>query len=95
MQVIRMIAIKYANPPIILSRAKKLFSYIHGLPRGNLYIGFDNYNLPDYRTKVLSKGRVDRGYKRKISSLNQALPKLDEWPNCLINDRKKSNSLVY
>ena len=44
-----------------------------------LNIIFDNYSHPEDPPKVLSKGRVDRGYERKISSLNQALPKLDEW----------------
>ena len=39
--------------------------------------------------KFLSKGRVDRGYEMKITSLNQALPKLDEWQDFLTNDRNK------
>ena len=39
--------------------------------------------------KLISKERVDRGYERKISSLNKALPKLDEWEDFLTNDRNK------
>ena len=70
MRVGRMISIKNANPPIFLSWAKNVFSYIHGLPGDNLHIVFDNYSHPEDPTKVLSKGRVDRGYERKISSLN-------------------------
>ena len=68
---------------------KKCFSYINSLPRDNLHIVFDNYSLPEDPTKVLSKERVDSGYKRKISSLNQALPKLDEWQGFFTNDRNK------
>ena len=78
MRIVRMISIKNANPSIFLSWAKNVFSYIHGLPGDNLHIGFDNYSLPEDPTKVLSKGRDDRGQERKISSLNKALPKLDE-----------------
>ena len=89
MRVVRMISIKNVNPPIFLSWAKKFFSYIHGLPGHNLHSVFDNYSLPEDPTKVLSKERVDRGYERKISSLNQALPKLDEWQDFLTNDRNK------
>ena len=89
MRVVRMISIKNTNPPIFLSWAKNVFSYIHGLPGENLHIVFDNYSLPEDPTKVLSKGRVDRGFERKISSLNQALPKLDEWQDILTNDRNK------
>ena len=72
-----MISIKNANPPIFLSWAKNVFSYIHGLSGDNLHIVF-LYSLPEDPTKVLTKGRVDKGYKIKISSLNQAPPKLDE-----------------
>ena len=50
---------------------------------------FDNYSLPEDPTKVLSKRRVDTGYERKISNLNQALTKLDEWQGFLTNDRNK------
>ena len=89
MRVARMISIKNANPPIFLSWAKNVFSYIHDLPGDNLHIVFDNYSHPEDPTKVLSKGRFGRGYKRKISSLNQALPKLDEWKDFLKNDRNK------
>ena len=66
MRVVRMISIKNANPPIFLSWAKNVFSYIHGLPGGNLHIVFDDYSLPQDPTKVLSKGRVDRGTKKKF-----------------------------
>ena len=69
--------------------AKNVFSHIQGLPGDKLHIVFDNYSLSEDPTKVLSKGRVDRGYERKISSLNQGLPKLDEWQDFLINDRYK------
>ena len=79
MQVVGMISIKNANPPIFLLWAKNVSSYIYGLPWDNLHIIFDNYSHPEDPPKVLSKGRVDRGYERKISSLNQTLPKLDEW----------------
>ena len=89
MRVVRMISIKNTNPPIFLSRAKNVFSYIHGLPGDNLNIAFDNYSLHEDPTKVLSKGRVDRGYERKISCLNQALSKLDEWQDFLTNHRNK------
>ena len=68
---------------------KNVFSYIHGFCGDNLYIAFDNYSLPEVPTKVLSKGRVSRGYKRKIYSLHQALLKLDEWQDFLTNDRNK------
>ena len=68
---------------------KNVFSYIHGLPGYNLHIAFDNYSLPEDPTKVSSKERVDRGYEKKISSLNQALPKLDEWQDFLTNNRNK------
>ena len=84
-----MISIKNANPPIFLSWAKNVFSYIHRLPGDNLHIVFDNYSHLEDLTKVLSKGRVDRGYERKISSLNQALPKLDEWQDFLTDNRYK------
>ena len=90
-----MISIKNANPPIFLSWAKNVFSYINGLPRDNLHIVFDNYGLPEDPTKVLSKGRVDRGYERKISSLNQALPKLDKWQTVSQMAEIKSNSAAY
>ena len=70
MRVVRIISIKNVNPPINLSRAKNVFSYIHGFCGDNLYIAFDNYSLPEVPTKVLSKGRVSRGYKRKIYSLH-------------------------
>ena len=89
MQVVGMISIKNANPPIFLLWAKNVSSYIHGLPWDNSHIVFDNYSHPEDPTKVLSKGRVDRGYERKISSLNQALPKLDEWQDFLTNNRNK------
>ena len=68
---------------------KNVFSYIHGLLGDNLHIVFDYYSLPEDPKKVLSKGRVDRGYERKISSLNQALLKLDEWQDFLTSDRNK------
>ena len=84
MRVVRMISIKNVSPPIFLSWAKNAFSYIHGLPGDNLHFVFDNYSLPEDPIKVLSKGRPDRGYERKTSSLNQALPKL-EWPDFLTN----------
>ena len=61
----RMISIKNINPPIFLSWAKNGCSYIHGSPRDTLHIVFDNYSLPQDPTKVLSKGKVDRGYKKK------------------------------
>ena len=48
---------------------------------------FDNYSLPQDPVKVLSKGRVDRGYERKNSCLNQALLKLGEWQDFLTNHR--------
>ena len=73
-----MISIKNSDPPIFLLWAKNVFSYIHGLPGDNLHIVFDNYSLPEDPTKNLSKERVDKGYERKMFSLNQALPKLDE-----------------
>ena len=38
MRVVRMISVKNANPPIFLSWAKNVFSYIHGLPGDNLHI---------------------------------------------------------
>ena len=63
---------------IFFSWAKNVFSHIHGLPGDKLHIAFDNYSLSEDPTKVLSKGRVNRGYERKISSLNQGLPKLDK-----------------
>ena len=84
-----MISIKNANPPIFLSWGKNVFSYIYALPGGNFHVVSDNYNLPEDPTNVLSKGRVDRGYERKITSLNQALPKLDELQDFLTNDRNK------
>ena len=77
------------GPPIFLSWAKNAFSYIHGLPEDNVHIVFDNYSHPEDPIKVWSKGRVDRGYERRISSLNQALPKLDEWQDFLTNNRNK------
>ena len=89
MRVVRIISIKNANPPIFLSWVKNVFSYIHGLPGDNLHIVFDNYSHPEDPTKILSKGRVDRRYERKISSLNQALPKLDEWQDFLTNNGNK------
>ena len=88
MRVVRMISIKSAEPQIILLRAKDVFSYIHGLPGSNLHFVFDNYSLLEDPIKVLSKGRVDRGYGRKISSLNQALLKV-EWQDFLTNHRNK------
>ena len=72
-----------------LSWAKNAFSYIHDLPRDNLNIIFDNYGLREDPTKVSSKGRVDWGYERTISSLNQALLKLDEWQDFFTNNRNK------
>ena len=89
MRVVRIISVKNVNPPIIPSRAKNVFSYIHVLCRDNLHIVFDNYSFPEVPTKALSKGRVDRGYERKIYNLNQALLKLDEWQNFLTNDGNK------
>ena len=89
MRVVRMISIKNSDPPIFLLWAKNVFSYIHGLPGDNLHIVFDNYSLPEDPTKNLSKERVDKGYERKMFSLNQALPKLDEWKDFLTNDRNK------
>ena len=89
MQIVRMISTKNANPPIFLSLAKNVFSYIYALPGDNSHVASHNYNLPEDPTKVLSKGRVDRGYEMKITSLNQALPKLDEWQDFLTNDRNK------
>ena len=68
---------------------KNVFSYIHGLPGDNLHLVFDNYSLPEDPVKALSKGRVDRGYERKNSSLNQAQPKLGEWQDFLTNHRNK------
>ena len=73
---------------IFLSWAQNVFSHIHGLPGDKLHIVFDNYSLYEDPTKVLSKG-VDRRYERKISSLNQGLPKLGEWQDFLIKDRDK------
>ena len=70
-----MIWIKNANPQIFTLRAKIFFSYIHGLPGDNLHFAFDNNSLHMDPIKVFTKGRVERGYERKISSLNQALPK--------------------
>ena len=70
-----MISIKNANPQIFTLWAKMFFSYIHGLPGDNLHFAFDKYSLHVDPIKVLTKGRVDRGYERKIFSLNQALPK--------------------
>ena len=81
-----MISIKNANPLIFLSWAKNVFSYIHDLSGDNLHIVFDNYSHPRNPTKILSKRRVDGGYEWKISSLNQALPKLDRWQEFLTND---------
>ena len=71
---------------------KNVFSYIHGLPGDNLHIVFVNYSLPKNLTKFWKgkrKGRADRGYEKRISSLNQALPKLDEPQDFLTNDRTK------
>ena len=89
MRAVRMISIKNVNTPIFLLWAKNVFSYINGFPGDNLHFAFDNYSLPEDLIKVLSKGRVDRGYERKISSLNQAQPKLDEWQDVLTNHRNK------
>ena len=82
--VVRMISIKNVSPPIFLLWTKNVFSYIHGLPWDNLHFVFDNYSPPEDPIKVLSKENSDRGYKGKISSLNQALPKL-EWQDFLTN----------
>ena len=71
MRVVRMISVKNADPTIFLSWPKNVFSYIHSLPGDNLHIVFDNYSLPEDPTKVSSRRRVDRGYERKISNLNQ------------------------
>ena len=84
MRVVRMISIKNVSPPIFLLWTKNVFSYIHGLPWDNLHFVFDNYSPPEDPIKVLSKENSDRGYKGKISSLNQALPKL-EWQDFLTN----------
>ena len=89
MRVVRMIPVQDVDPPTFLSWAKNVFSYIHGLPGDVLHIVFDNYSLIDDSTKVVSKGRVDRGFERKISSLNQTLPNVDEWQDFLTNDRDK------
>ena len=62
----------------LLCGQKCFFSYIHGLPGDNLHFAFNNYSLHVDPIKVLTKGRVDRGYERKIFSLNQALPKQDK-----------------
>ena len=65
------------------------FSDIHCLSGENLHVIFGNYSLPEDPTKVFSKGRVAKGYERKIFSLNQVLPKLDKWQDFLTIDRNK------
>ena len=89
MRVVRMIPIEDVDPPTYLSWAKNVFSYIHGLPGDVLHIVFDNYSSVDDPTKVILKGRVDRGFERKISNLNQTLPNVDEWQDFLTNERNK------
>ena len=69
-------------------RGQKLFFHISMVFLETTYISF-LYNLPEDPTKVLTKGRFDKGYKMKISSLNQAPPKLYEQQDFLTNDRNK------
>ena len=89
MRVVRMIPVQDVDPPTFLSWAKNVFSYIHGLPGDVLHIVFDIYSPIHDPTKVISKGRVDRGFERKILSLNQTLPNVDEWQGFLTNERNK------
>lgn len=53
---------------------------------------FDNYSPANDQTKVLSKERerADRGFWRKIWTLNLSLPKLDGWQDFRTNGRNKA-----
>ena len=66
MRVVRMISMKNANPPIFLSWAKNVFSYIHGLPGENLHIVFDNYSLPEDPTKFCLREELIEDLKGKF-----------------------------
>ena len=89
MRVVRLIPINDANPPTFLTWAKRVFNYIESLPGQVVHVVFDNYSQVDDPTKILSKGRENKGIERKISNLNQILPKLNEWQDFLTNDTNK------
>ena len=89
MRVVRFIPINDTNPTTFLSWAKKISGYIESLPGEVVHIVFDNYSPVDNPSKVLSKGRPNKGIERKISNLNQMLPKLNEWQDFLTNDKNK------
>ena len=87
MRVVKMISIKNADPSFF--RGQKMFFHISVAFPETTYISFLIITAFLRIQQVLSKGRVDRRYERKISTLNQALPKLDEWQDFLTNDRNK------
>lgn len=89
MRVVRLIPIAGASPPTFMSWAKRIFGYLEALPGEILHIVFDDYSPIQGPIKVLSKGRVNKGKERKITNLNQLLPKVNEWQDFLTNNMNK------
>ena len=64
--------------PAFLSWAKKIFNYIHSFPGQVIHFVFGTCSRVYDLTRVLSKGRgIEK--KKKISNLNQLLPKSNQW----------------
>lgn len=69
-RVVRLITVTDAIPPIFLTWAKSIFNYLKALLSDSLHTVFDNYPFVEDRSKVVSKGRANKGKERKISNLN-------------------------
>ena len=88
MRLVRIIPISNIRPPTFLSWTQQIVKYLENLPGDELHVIFDDYSI-DTELIHLSKNRAEKVLDRHISSLNQKLPQISEWPNFLTNRKNK------
>ena len=87
MQVVRKIPVSDLKENTYTCWAKHFANYLSSLPGDDVHIVFNNYEITEEVS--ISKGRPNKGQERKITSLDQSLPKLSEWEPFLSNDNNK------